>query len=219
MKDKDITQVLDRIAAAVPAFHDQPSVGEVADRTHDPFLVLIATLISLRTREETTRAVMWPLFDLARTPEAMAALPEETIARTIFPATFAEAKARTIRTVSREIVEKHGGRVPDTLEDLLVFKGVGRKTANLVLTEGFGKPGICVDIHVHRIFNRLGYVKTRQPDETETVLRDKLPRSYWIPVNNWLVTFGRNQCTPTSPRCSTCPVAAYCARVGVTRHR
>ena len=219
MRDRDVSTVLDRIAAYVPRFDDQPSVGEVADKTGDPFLVLVATLISLRTREETTRAAMWRLFDLARTPEAMAKLAPARITTAIHPATFAPAKAGTIRTVSQEIVRKHAGRVPDTLEGLLAFKGVGRKTANLVLTLGYGKPGICVDIHVHRIFNRLGYVATRDPDATELALREKLPKRYWIPVNNWLVTFGRNQCTPTSPRCSTCPVERYCAKVGVTRSR
>ena len=215
----DIAAVLETIAAFVPRFHDQPSVGEVADKTHDPYRVLIATLISLRTREETTRAVMWKLFDAASTPAAMAALPVDAIAALIHPATFAFAKAATIRDVSARIEKELAGRVPDTLEGLLAFKGVGRKTANLVLTLGFHQPGICVDIHVHRIFNRLGYVATKNPDATELALREKLPKKYWIPVNNWLVTFGRNQCTPTSPRCSTCPVERACAKVGVTTHR
>jgi endonuclease III len=219
MRDDEITLVLDKIRERVPSFHDQPSVGEVADKTHDPFLILVATLISLRTREEVTRRVMWRLFDLACTPAAMAALPEDTIAKAIYPATFADAKARTIRTVSEQIVRAHGGKVPDTLEGLLVFKGVGLKTANLVLSLGFGKPAICVDIHVHRVFNRLGYVRTPTPDATEAALRAKLPVHYWIPVNNWLVTFGRNQCTPTAPRCSTCPVEPHCDKVGVTYHR
>jgi len=219
MKDRDIYVVLKNIADLVPSFNDQPSVGEVADKTHDPFLILISTLISLRTREETTRVAMWRLFDLARTPDAMAALPEDAIAKAISPATFAEAKARTIRNVSREIFTKYRGQVPSSLEKLLEFKGVGRKTANLVLTLGFGKPGICVDIHVHRIFNRLGYVRTRTPDQTELALRAKLPQEFWIPVNNWLVTFGRNQCTATSPKCSTCPVDSYCDKVGIGRHR
>jgi endonuclease III len=216
MRDADISKVLGLIRRKVPLFHDQPSVGEVAERTGDPFLVLISTLISLRTREEVTRRVMWPLFELARTPAAMAALPEATIAEVIRPAQFAEGKARAIRTISKQIVEQHGGHVPDTLEGLLAFKGVGRKTANLVLTLGFGKPGICVDIHVHRICNRLGYVATHSPDETELALREKLPRRYWSPINNWLVSFGRNQCTPVRPRCSTCPVLRYCDQVGVT---
>jgi endonuclease-3 len=219
MLDRTIATVLDAIAAWVPRFDDQPSVGEVADKTHDPYLILISTLISLRTREETTRAVMWKLFERASTAAAMAALPVAAIAELIAPATFAGAKAQTIRDVSARIVKEHGGRVPDTLDGLLAFKGVGRKTANLVLTLGFGQPGICVDIHVHRICNRLGYVATRTPDATELALRRKLPARYWIPINNWLVTFGRNQCTPTSPRCSTCPVERHCAKVGVTRHR
>jgi endonuclease-3 len=219
MRAEDIDVVLATIAAWVPQFDDQPSVGQVADRTGDPFKVLVATLISLRTREEVTRAVMWPLFKLGGTPARMAQLPVRTIAAVIRPATFAEPKAKTLRDIAKQIVEKHGGKVPDTLDGLLAFKGVGRKTANLVLTLGFGHPGICVDIHVHRIFNRLGYVATRMPDETEFALRAKLPRRYWIPVNNWMVTFGRNQCTPTHPKCSTCPVYAYCGQIGVKKPR
>lgn len=219
MRPQDIDEVLGRIAAWVPRFHDQPSVGEVADRTGDPFLVLIATLISLRTREEVTRVAAWRLFALAGDPAALAALPESEIADAIRPAHFAESKARTIGAVARSIHEERGDRVPDTLEGLLALRGVGRKTANLVLTLGFHEPGICVDTHVHRIFNRLGYVATHTPEETEQALRQKLPRRYWIPVNNWLVIFGRNQCTPQSPRCSTCPVLRYCGQIGVTRHR
>jgi endonuclease-3 len=219
MHDEDIDEVLKRIEKLVPAFRDQPSVGEVAEKTGDPFLVLVATLISLRTREEVTRKVMWPLFELASTPAEMAALPEAKIAAVIRPATFAEAKAKTIKTISKQIVTEHGGKVPDTLEGLLAFKGVGLKTANLVLSLGYGKLAICVDIHVHRVFNRLGYVRTKSPDATEEALRKKLPKKYWIPVNNWLVTFGRNQCTPVAPRCSTCPVEKFCDKVGVTKHR
>jgi endonuclease-3 len=149
----------------------------------------------------------------------MARLRTATIARAIAPATFARTKAVTIRDAAKRIVQKHAGRVPDTLEALLAIKGVGLKTANLVLALGFGKPAICVDIHVHRVFNRLGYVRTDTPDATEAALRAKLPKRYWIPVNNWLVVFGRNQCTPTRPKCSSCPVASFCDKVGVTRPR
>ncbi|MEW5849054.1 MAG: endonuclease III [Myxococcota bacterium] len=219
MKDADIHRVMHLIARWVPQFDDQPSVGIVAEKTHDPYLVLVSTLISLRTREEVTRRVMWQLFELADTPRRMVQLSEDEIARAIAPARYADQKARTIRTISQQLLHEHHGRVPDDLDALLRFKGVGRKTANLVLTLGFGKPGICVDIHVHRIFNRLGYVRTRTPEQTEATLREKLPRKYWIPVNNWLVTFGRNQCTPTGPRCSNCPVETYCEKVGVTTQR
>jgi endonuclease-3 len=141
------------------------------------------------------------------------------IERVIFPVGFYRTKARVILDVSRDVLARFGGRVPDTIDDLLTLKGVGRKTANLVVTVGYGKPGICVDTHVHRISNRLGYVRTRTPEETETALRATLPRRYWIGYNDLLVAFGQNLCTPVSPRCSICPVARLCRRIGVTTSR
>ena len=197
------------------AYHPTPANG----KTNTPFRVLVGCLVSLRTKEEVTGPATERLFGLADTPEGMARLDPALIARTIYPAGFYNQKGLTIRDVSRRIVEDYGGRVPDTVEELVKLKGVGRKTANLVVTVGHGRPGICVDTHVHRVVNRWGYVRTQTPDRTETALREKLPRRYWIPLNSLLVVFGRNRCKPVSPHCSDCPVTGYCPRVGVVRSR
>ena len=194
-------------------------MAEVAAERRDPFRVLIACLLSLRTKDETTGPAAARLFALADTPEAMRRLPAKRIECAIFPVGFYRTKARVLLGVCRDLLERFGGQVPDDIDRLLTLKGVGRKTANLVVTQGFNKPGICVDIHVHRISNRLGYVKTKNPTETETALRKRLPRRYWIGYNDLLVSFGQNICHPVSPRCSECPVRPRCARVGVTRWR
>ncbi len=149
----------------------------------------------------------------------MLKLSPRQIERLIYPVGFYRTKARVILGICRDLLDRFGGRVPDEIDDLLTLKGVGRKTANLVVTMSYGKPGICVDTHVHRISNRLGYVRTRTPEETEMALRAKLPKRYWIGYNDLLVTFGQNICTPISPRCSTCPVRALCRRVGVRSSR
>jgi len=195
------------------------AVGAVAQDSRDPFRVLIACLISLRTKDEVTAEASARLFRLARTPRAMVRLPAARIARAIYPAGFYRTKARTIKGLCRTLLAEHGGKVPDDLERLLGLKGVGRKTANLVITIGYGKPGICVDTHVHRISNRLGIVSTKIPEETEFALRKLLPRRHWIPYNDLLVTFGQNLCKPISPLCSTCPIQVICPRLGVTKHR
>jgi endonuclease-3 len=184
-----------------------------------PFRILIATILSLRTKDTLTAVVAPRLFAAADTPEAMLALSEERIAELIYPVGFYRTKARSIRAICAELIARHDGDVPADLEALLALPGVGRKTANLVLTAGFGLPGICVDTHVHRICNRWGYLRTRTPDETEMALRQVLPQRHWIAINGLLVTLGQNICHPTSPRCSECPVAAWCAREGVTRSR
>jgi endonuclease III len=191
----------------------------VAAESRDPFRVLIACILSLRTQDTTTGPAAARLFALADTPAAMLKLTPRQIERAIYPVGFYRTKARAIRAICRDLLERFGGRVPDEIDDLLTFTGVGRKTANLVVTMGYGKPGICVDTHVHRISNRLGYIKTRNPAETEQALRRQLPRRYWIGYNDLLVSFGQNVCTPISPRCSRCPVRALCARVGVTSSR
>ena len=185
----------------------------------DPFETLISCIISLRTKDETTDKASARLFALANTPEAMVKLTPGAIERAIFPAGFYRTKARTILDISRTLIAEYGGKVPADLDALLELKGVGRKTANLVLTLAFRKYGICVDTHVHRISNRWGYVATKTPDETELRLREKLPRRHWRTYNDLLVTFGQNLCHPTSPWCSRCPLDRLCPRIGVTRSR
>ncbi|PYM92859.1 MAG: endonuclease III [Candidatus Rokuibacteriota bacterium] len=191
----------------------------VADRDRDPFRVLIACILSLRTQDTTTGPAADRLFAQAATPETMLKVPARRIARLIYPVGFYRTKATVILGICRDLLERFGGRVPETIDELLTLNGVGRKTANLVVTMGHNKPGICVDTHVHRISNRLGYVKTRNPEETEMALRAKLPRRYWIGYNDLLVSFGQNVCAPISPRCSVCPVTTLCRKVGVTTTR
>jgi endonuclease-3 len=185
----------------------------------DPFRILVGCVISLRTKDEVSEAATDRLFRRARTPRQMLRLRAPTIAGLIYPAGFYRRKATQIREISRLLVREHGGRVPDEIDTLLQLPGVGRKTANLVVTLGFHKPGICVDTHVHRITNRLGWVSTNAPDRTEQALRELLPRQHWIPINETLVRHGQQVCKPISPLCSTCPVAGDCPRVGVSRSR
>jgi endonuclease III len=174
---------------------------------------------SLRTKDQTTADASRRLFALASDPAAMLQVPLARIETAIYPVGFYRTKSRHIHAICRHLLAKHGGRVPDSIEALLELPGVGRKTANLVVTVGYGKPGICVDIHVHRISNRWGYVRTRTPNETEEALCRKLPARYWITYNDLLVPFGQNICQPISPFCSRCPVRRYCDRVGVVRSR
>jgi endonuclease-3 len=195
------------------------AVAEVAAEQPDPFRVLVACLLSLRTQDATTRRASERLFRVADSPAALLRQPVDRIARLIFPVGFYRTKARVIRAICRDLLRRFGGEVPADLDALLTLRGVGRKTANLVLTIGFGKPGICVDTHVHRITNRLGFVRTATPEQTELALRAKLPRRYWIGYNDLLVAFGQNVCRPLSPHCSRCPVAGSCRRVGVVRAR
>ncbi len=191
----------------------------VAAESRDPFRVLVACILSLRTQDTTTGPASERLFALADTPRTMRGLTPGRIERAIYPVGFYRTKARVILGLCRDLLARFGGRVPDDIDQLLTLKGVGRKTANLVVTMGYGKPGICVDTHVHRISNRLGYVRTRTPEETEMALRRTLPGRFWIGYNDLLVAFGQNVCTPLSPRCSSCPVKALCRRVGVTASR
>jgi endonuclease III len=191
---------------------------EAAERG-DPFRVLIGCILSLRTRDETTAEAAPRLFAQASTPQAMLRLSEEAISRLIYPVGFYRTKAAVIVGICRELISRFGARVPDSIDALLTLKGVGRKTANLVVTQAYSKPGICVDTHVHRISNRWGLVRTRTPDETETALRAALPRRYWIEYNSLLVAFGQTICQPLSPWCSRCAAARLCPRVGVSRAR
>lgn len=196
-----------------------PIVTEIAERTRDPFRILISTILSLRTKDEVTAEASKRLFQVADTPEKILNLKTNRIERLIYPVGFYKTKAKRLKQVCRILVEEYNGRVPDSLDELLRLPGVGRKTANLVITLGYGKPGICVDTHVHRISNRLGYVDTKTPEQTEMELRKKLPRKWWIKYNDLLVTWGQNICTPISPRCSICPVAKYCEKKGVKKSR
>jgi endonuclease-3 len=219
MTGRAMAAALARIKAFVARGPESPYVTKLANATRDPYAVLVSTIISLRTRDEVTDLVTPKLLAAAPNVRALARVPARKIARLIYPAGFYRTKAKTLRAIAKVLLAEHEGRVPDEIDTLLKLKGVGRKTANLVVTLGFGKPGICVDVHVHRISNRLGFVRTRSPDETERALRAALPTRWWIPINDVLVAFGRSHCTPLSPRCSTCPVASRCARVGVTRSR
>jgi endonuclease III len=189
------------------------------DTKKDPFVILVGTLLSLRTKDETTEKVMAALLPRIRSPQDLINIPAAELEKLIYPVGFYRNKAKGLKEVAAEIINSYGGRVPDTIDELIKIRGVGRKTANLVVTEGYGKPGICVDTHVHRISNRLGIVSTKNPHETEDELRKKLPPQYWIINNALLVTFGKRICTPLSPKCSTCPLESICAKRGVVRSR
>jgi endonuclease-3 len=218
LDNKQIAEVIRCLKVAMRGLPD-PSVTLVGKKFKSPFLVLISCLLSLRTRDETTLPACERLFARANTMEGMLKIPVGEIQELIYPVGFYKTKAVRIHEICHSLIHHFKGQVPDDLEELLTLKGVGRKTANLVLTEGFGKSGICVDTHVHRISNRLGYIKTKTPDETEFALRVKLPRQYWIEYNALLVTWGQNVCKPISPICSTCPVESICHRAKVTISR
>jgi endonuclease-3 len=196
-----------------------PVVSLMAQTGSDPFKILVSTVLSLRTKDKVTEEASKRLFQVVKSPEDLLKLTEEEISNLIYPVGFYRRKAKNLKEIAKILVEKYGGRVPSTIEELLKLPGVGRKTANLVVTLGFGKPGICVDTHVHRIMNRLGYVKTKTPEETEFALREKLPKEYWIEINELLVALGQHICHPTSPKCSQCPISGLCPKVGVNRRR
>jgi endonuclease-3 len=209
---------LSRLAEAYPGWH-VPVITLMANRGLDPFGVLVSTLLSLRTKDAVTHAASQRLLAAAGDPAAMLALEETAIARLIYPVGFYRTKARRLHEISRALIARHGGRVPAEMDLLLALPGVGRKTANLVLIEGFGRAAICVDTHVHRISNRVGLVRSATPERTEAALRRVLPRRHWIRYNEILVAFGQALCRPVSPLCSRCPVADLCPRLGVTRSR
>jgi endonuclease III len=217
MKQEEVSKVISILKKEYKNFRE-PIVTEIS-MTGKPFLVLISTVLSLRTKDETTAKASYRLFDLADTPEKMVKLSLAKIEKTIYPVGFYKTKAKSIIEICKKLISEYDSKVPSDIDKLLEFKGVGRKTANLVMTLGFGKLGICVDVHVHRISNRLGYIKTRNPEETEFALRDKLPKKYWIVYNDLLVAYGQNLCTPVSPHCSKCKVNPYCKRIGVEKSR
>lgn len=185
----------------------------------DPYLVLISCLLSLRTKDTVSFPASVRLFEYAKTPEQMLKVPVSTIEKLIYPTGFYRRKARLLHTVSADLIKRFHGDVPADLDELLSIKGVGRKTANLVLGVAFDIPAICVDVHVHRVSNRLGLVKTKTTDETEQALMKLLPKDYWIEFNHLIVLWGQNICVPISPFCSKCAIAPLCPRVGVTKHR
>jgi endonuclease-3 len=218
VKDREIHSAVRLLRREAPKWQT-PVVTLIAEASDSPFKVLISCILSLRTQDSTTAQASRRLFALADSPENMVRLSAKKIEQVIFPVGFYRTKAKTILEICRNLNENYRGRVPDEIDELIKFKGVGRKTANLVVTLGYNKPGICVDTHVHRISNRWGYVKTATPEKTEVALREKLPKQYWIEYNDLLVSFGQQLCRPISPLCSQCPVAKYCSQIGVTVKR
>ena len=218
MKDHQIDSVI-KILKKELSIGRMPIVSHLAENERNPFVILMSTLLSLRTKDDVTAVATERLMKLASTPEEMLKVPIRKIEKAIYPVGFYRVKARSIHHVSEELIKRFSSRVPDNLDDLLSIKGVGRKTANLVIALAYGKDAICVDTHVHRISNRLGYIKTKTPEETEFALRKKLPRRHWIIYNTIMVAFGQTTCKPVSPLCTKCPVYKYCDRVGVTVSR
>lgn len=218
MKDSQIHAVMRILRREVPKWQT-PIVTLMAETYASPFRVLISCILSLRTQDATTAEASGRLFALAETPDQMLKLTKARIEKLIFPVGFYRTKAKTLVEICRVLMENFSGKVPDEIEELLKLRGVGRKTANLVVTLGYRKPGICVDTHVHRISNRWGYVRTKNPAATEFVLREKLPKRYWIEYNDLLVSLGQQICRPISPKCSQCPIKTYCQKVGVTTTR
>lgn len=218
MQDNDIHQVIPILREAAKAW-TPALVDDKGGKEWDPYQILIATILSLRTKDTLTAVVAPRLFELADNPDDMVKYSAEKIAEVIYPVGFYRNKSKSILNISHKLIDEYDGQVPDDLDELLKLPGVGRKTANLVITAGFNKPGICVDIHVHRISNRWGYIETKTPEKTEFLLREKLPQEYWIEYNGLLVSMGQNLCAPISPWCSKCPVDEFCDRVGVTRSR
>jgi endonuclease-3 len=218
VKNRDIHSAVRILRREVPKW-DTPIVTLMAETYESPFRVLISCILSLRTQDATTAKASHRLFAIADSPAAMMKLTAKEIETLIYPVGFYKTKAKNILDICQTLIDNYCGNVPDDIDELLKLKGVGRKTANLVVTLGYMKPGICVDTHVHRISNRWGYVKTKTPEKTESALRAKLPQQYWIEYNNLLVNFGQHLCRPISPMCSECPVKKYCRRVGVTGRR
>lgn len=218
MKDREIHSAIKVLRREVPKW-DTPIVTLMAETYESPFRVLISCILSLRTQDSTTAKASHRLFAEADSPRPMLRVSAKKLEKLIYPVGFYKTKAKNILQICRMLIEQYGGHVPDEIDELLKLPGVGRKTANLVVTLGYRKPGICVDTHVHRISNRWGYVATKTPEKTEVALRNKLPRKYWIEYNDLLVSFGQHLCRPISPVCSQCPVKRSCRQIGVTVRR
>ncbi|MGB8647766.1 MAG: endonuclease III [Anaerolineae bacterium] len=218
MEQSDLPELFKRLREAAQTW-TTPIVSDMARHGAAPFEILIASLLSARTLDTVTAVVAPRLFALARTPEQMIRLHTTEIEKAIHGVAFSETKSKQILRIAHILLDEYNGQVPDDLERLDALPGVGRKIANLVITDAFNKPGICVDTHVHRITNRWGYMHTKTPDETELALREKLPPRYWLEINALLVALGQNICRPTTPNCSHCPVYEFCERVGVSKQR
>lgn len=214
MEEKNIGKVVQLIKDAKQPLSE---FGKLMEDFHDPYLVLIACILSLRTNDNTTYPATLRMLKLGRTPKDFANCDVKELEKAIYPVGFYANKAKQIVELSKELVEKYDSKVPNSIEELCKFNGVGRKTANLTIAKGFNEPAICVDVHVHRIFNRMGYLKTKTPDETEMVLREKLPQKYWIDINTLLVTHGRNICKPIKPLCSKCPIEKFCDKNNISK--
>lgn len=210
MNDNDIDKIVQTL---IEAKQQKSEFVGLMDSFSDPYLVLISCILSLRTNDKTTYPATLRMLKLGKTPEDFAKCDEKKLAEAIYPVGFYANKAKQIIALSKEIVEKYNGKVPETIEELVKFNGVGRKTANLVVARGFNKPAICVDVHVHRIFNRIGYLKTKTPEETEFALREKLPVKHWIDINTLIVTHGQNICKPQKPLCEKCPINKFCDKI------
>jgi endonuclease-3 len=228
LDDQQIDDILSVLQTATANLVD-PLVTHISKKRRDPFQILIATILSLRTKDTTTYKASRELFAVANTPNEILKLPVEELEKLIYPVGFYHRKALTIRTICERLIEEFNGEVPSSLETLLSFKGVGRKTANLVVTMGFNKPGICVDVHVARITQRIGIVPIKgekdgkvvfhDADRVEMILRKILPKKWWISINDILVRWGQNICAPISPKCSQCPISSQCQRIGVLKSR
>ena len=214
----DLPFILKTLKAEVKHWKE-PIVGTFAHGENAPFKILISTVLSLRTKDKTTEEASHRLFQLADTPEKMLELSIPQIEKAIYPVGFYHTKAKNILSICQDLLDKYEGKVPDDLDTLLTLKGVGRKTANLVVTVGYNKLGICVDTHVHRISNRWGLVRTKTPNETEMALRKILPEKYWINFNDILVAYGQNLCVPISPFCSRCKISGICPKKNVESRR
>jgi len=206
-----IYKILERQFKSYPA----PVVDLIEAQTKDPFKILVTTMLSARTKDQTTSEVAHRLFETVNKPEDLNNYTVEELEKMVFPVGFFRNKARYLKELPIVLKEEFNNNVPDEIDDLIKLPGVGRKTANLVRAIAFKKPAICVDVHVHRITNRFGYIKTKTPFETEMILREKLPKKYWININSYLVAFGQNHCTPLNPKCSTCTIYDECDRVEV----
>jgi len=219
--DKSINNIdyVFKILQKAYAVSKAPSVTLVSNTTKNPYNVLTATIISLRTKDEVTLKASSRLFEIAKSFDDLHKLDEKTIMKTIYPAGFYRTKAKNLKKIASIIIEELNGKIPDNIDALLKLPGVGRKTANLVVSLGFNKPGLCVDTHVHRITNRFGWVKTKTPDDTEFALREFLPQKYWKQINDYLVSYGQTICKPISPLCSKCDLNKICPKINVTKFR